>query len=84
MTQKFELVFVGGSPIQYRRRHQSIDSAETEAARVLAWMTAHEEAPIGASQALNAFYRPSTRADRAAHPAVIYGPDCGAAGRTIR
>jgi hypothetical protein len=33
---KFELVFFGGVSVKYRRKHNSIESARTEAKRVLA------------------------------------------------
>jgi hypothetical protein len=64
---KFELVFVGGTRQRYRRWHPSYDAAEQAAQRVLAKMDDGD--PAGEQ--------------RAAHPAIIYGPDCGQDGKTI-
>jgi hypothetical protein len=70
----YELTFFGGSPIDYIRHHNAYEVAEIEAYRVLYWMTI-EGHPSDMQD---------SRLDRNAHPAIIYGPDCGTHGRTIR
>jgi hypothetical protein len=82
----FELTFVGGTPIRYRRKHSSYEAAEAEAHRVLHEMTWTEDSPIpvGASQSRQSAFQTSTAYERAAHPAIICGPGCGADGTTIR
>lgn len=64
---KFELAFWGGTKFRYRRLHTTYESAEDAAYRVL--------------EAMGASGDPSEQ--RAAHPAIIYGPDCGPHGVTI-
>ena len=78
----YELVFEGGTPLTYQRKHRTYESAEVEAYRVLNDMD--EAGGKSASQTLEALYRSGAQYDRAAHPAIIYGPDCGKHGVTIR
>ena len=65
---KFELVFVCGTRRRYRRFHPTFEAARETAGRVLADMSM-SGAPMDEH--------------RAAHPAIIYGPDCGRDGVTI-
>jgi hypothetical protein len=71
---QYELVFEGGAPIPHVRDHETYAAAEAEAHRVLEWMTL-EGHPSDMTD---------SRLDRSAHPAIIYGADCGAHGVTIR
>jgi len=64
----YELVFVGGTRRRYRRWHATMDSARQTATRVLQDMSLSSD-PVDEP--------------RAAHPAIIYGPDCGRDGITI-
>ena len=59
---KFEVAFVGGDGLRYRK-FETFDDAKEAALRILAF-----------------YDRDGTRA---AHPAVIHGPDCGSKGKTI-
>jgi hypothetical protein len=65
---KFELTFVGGIRRRYRRWHPTFEAAQETAQRILFEMSLSGD-PTGDQ--------------RAAHPAVIYGPDCGRDGVTI-
>lgn len=69
MSEKFELVFWGGTRRRYRRWHGTIEAARETALRVLSEM----DKPGG--------YPPEPRA---AHPAIIYGPGCGRDGVSVR
>ena len=71
---KYELCFEGGAPIDYVRDHETYESAEAEAHRVLDWMTVTGH-PSNMTD---------SRLDRDAHPALIYGPGCGQHGKTLR
>lgn len=68
MTQKYELTFFGGTRRRYRRMHSTFDSARDTALRILSDMDMSGD--------------PADE-QRAAHPAIIYGPDCGRDGVTI-
>jgi hypothetical protein len=68
MTQQFELVFVGGTKRRYRKMHSTFESAKETAERVLTDMSMSGD---------------QTDEQRAAHPAIIYGPGCGRDGTTI-
>jgi hypothetical protein len=67
MNGKFELTFVGGIRCRYRRFHATFDQARETAGRIL---TSMDLSGNPAEQ-------------RAAHPAIIYGPFCGRDGVTI-
>jgi hypothetical protein len=64
----YELVFVGGTRRRYRRYHSTYDSARETAGRVLEEMSMSGD---------------PRDEQRAAHSAIIYGPDCGRDGTTV-
>jgi hypothetical protein len=68
MRNKFELTFWGDVRRRYRRWHATYEAAVDEAGRV------HEQMDEAADP---------LDEQRAAHPAVIYGPGCGRDGRTV-
>lgn len=65
---KFELVFVGGISRRYRRWHKSFEAAQALAIEILYNMGLNGDPAAD---------------QRAAHPAIIYGPGCGRDGVTV-
>jgi len=68
-AKRYELSIVGDTPIAWRRWHASYEAAEAEARRVHARMDDSGLPEIGYA--------------RAAHPAIIYGPDLARDGVTL-